>query len=129
NLKACPAIVSNLDVYHGYPSYLEVRLTASLYHPSILTIGTEDVQFNIVYKGQVIGQAQIAKLILVPVVNSVPIVCATTPREVLPPLLNCIQNATSVIQVEGQFGSTPIASLQQALGGISQLLLIETTHE
>ncbi|KAK0556955.1 hypothetical protein OC846_000799 [Tilletia horrida] len=122
NLKACPAIVSNLDVYHGYPSYLEVRLTASLYHPSILTIGTEDVQFNIVYKGQVIGQAQIAKLILVPVVNSVPIVCATTPREVLPPLLvrKCMRTASR---------TPPPSSRSRALGGISQLLLIETTHE
>ncbi|KAK0546638.1 hypothetical protein OC846_005187, partial [Tilletia horrida] len=144
NLNARPAIVSNLDVYHGYPSYLEIRLTTTLYNPSNLTIGTGDVQFNTVYNGQVIGQAQIANLVLVPGVNTVPTVLRYDPSGAAATaagtqvLENYIQNVTSVVQVEGYSGSTPIASLQQALGGISlrtdipslgKLLIVATSLE
>ncbi|KAK0556496.1 hypothetical protein OC844_005834 [Tilletia horrida] len=125
NLNARPAEVSNLDVTRGFPDYLLLSLTTTLFNPSNLTVGTGDVTFNTVYKGQVIGQVVINDLVLRPGVNVVPTQLRFDPqggaaisagREVLE---NYVANLTSTVSVAGSRDSTPIASLKQAISGIS----------
>ncbi|KAE8213110.1 hypothetical protein CF327_g3310 [Tilletia walkeri] len=124
NLNARPAVVSQLDVFRGYPDYLEIRLITSLFNPSNITIGTGTVQFNTDYQGQVIGQAVLTDLVLVPGVNEVPTQLRYAPRgnaataAGVQVLENYVQNITSRVTVDGYPGSTPIDSLKQALSGI-----------
>ncbi|KAK0559809.1 hypothetical protein OC844_004162, partial [Tilletia horrida] len=144
NLNARPAVVSNLDVFRGFPSYLEITLTTTLFNPSNITIGTGDVQFNTEYQNQVIGQAVINNLVLVPGPNDVPTQLRYAPQGNAANaagklvLENYIQNVTSTVVVAGYSGSTPIASLKQALSGIElrtdipslgKLLIIQTALE
>ena len=141
NLNARPVIASDLDVKHGYKSYLLITLTATLYNPSHITIGTGDVSFNLQYKGHPIGTAQISNLVLVPGVNKVATNVHYSPhgsantaagQEMLEGYVQGIE-ATAVIV--GSKDTTPIASLKEALSGIKlstkipplhQLLIIET---
>ncbi|KAE8229507.1 hypothetical protein CF326_g5523 [Tilletia indica] len=125
NLNARPAEVTNLDVARGFPDYLLLSLTTTLYNPSNLTVGTGDVRFNTVYKGQVIGQVVLNNLILTPGNNVIPAqlrfqprgnAAITAGREVLE---NYVANLTSTVSVSGSRDSTDIASLKQALSGIS----------
>lgn len=52
NLNARPAIVSDLDVVHGYPDYLEITINVALFNPSDITIGTGTVQFDVLFQGE-----------------------------------------------------------------------------
>ncbi|KAK0522484.1 hypothetical protein OC834_006266 [Tilletia horrida] len=142
NLNARPAVVSNLDVARGFPDYLLLTLTTTLYNPSNLTVGTGDVTFNTVYQGQVIGQVVINNLVLQPGENVVPTQLRFDPqggaaiaagRQVLE---NYVANLTSTVSVDGSRDSTPIDSLKEALAGISlnaavpalnKLLIVSTT--
>ncbi|PWN53595.1 hypothetical protein IE53DRAFT_140447 [Violaceomyces palustris] len=140
NLNARPAVVSNLDVYHGYPSYLLITITATLFNPSQITIGTGDVSFDLYFQGQKIGQAIIRNLVLVPGVNDIPTEvryqpqggAATAAGQLL--LENYVQGIVSDTVIQGTRDTTPIESLKQALSGIQlkasipalqQLLIIE----
>ncbi|KAL9935874.1 hypothetical protein V8E36_005451 [Tilletia maclaganii] len=125
NLNARPAIVADLDVTQGFPEYLLLSLTTTLFNPSNLTVGTGTVSFNTLYKGQVIGQVVIPNLVLVPGENVIPTQLRFNPqggaavaagREVL---TNYVANLTSSVSVAGSRDATPIASLKEALSGLS----------
>ncbi|CAD6924941.1 unnamed protein product [Tilletia controversa] len=124
NLNARPAVVSQLDVYHGYSDFLEIRLVTTVFNPSNLTIGLGTVQFNTDFQNQVIGQAVLTDLVLVPGVNDLPTQLRYAPRgnaataAGVQVLENYVQNVTSRVTVDGYPGSTPIDSLKQALSGI-----------
>lgn len=66
NLNARPANVSNLDVYHGYPTYLQINVDTTLYNPSDTTVGAGDVTFAVLFQNNVIGQALIKDIVLPP---------------------------------------------------------------
>lgn len=146
-LNARPAIVSNLDVYHGYPDYLqingsylslsflllflavgsftriEITAIASLYNPSNITIVTGDVSFTLTFQGAVIGSAQITALTLVPGVNAVPTAVHYQPSAATQAngevlLENFVQGILSETIIEGSATTTSIKSLQPALATI-----------
>ncbi|EPQ29604.1 uncharacterized protein PFL1_02823 [Pseudozyma flocculosa PF-1] len=140
NLGARPVTVSDLDVYHGYPSYLLIKITATLFNPSDITIGTGDVVFDLYFMGKKIGTANIYNLVLVPGENRVPTDVKYSPQgaanvaagQML--LENYVQGIVSDTIIQGTRDTTPIESLKQALSGISlkasipplnQLLIIQ----
>ncbi|KAJ1032418.1 hypothetical protein NDA16_000444 [Ustilago loliicola] len=124
NLNARPAIVSNLDVYHGYPSYLQINVDTTLFNPSHITIGTGDVSFDVQFLGRKIGTAVIRGLVLVPGVNIVPTEVRYSPqgaentRAGQTLLENYVQGIVSNTIIQGTRDTTPIESLKQALSGI-----------
>ena len=121
NLNARPVVTSDLDVKHGYKSYLLITLKASLYNPSHITIGTGDVSFNLQYKNHPIGTAEISGLILKPGVNNISTSVHYSPHgssnvaagQNL--LENYVQGVISTARILGSRDTTPIASLKEAL--------------
>ncbi|KAJ9479823.1 hypothetical protein PHBOTO_003303 [Pseudozyma hubeiensis] len=124
NLNARPAIVSNLDVFHGYPSYLQINVDTTLFNPSHITIGTGDVTFDVYYLNRMIGTAVINGLVLVPGVNIVPTEVRYSPQGAANTragqtlLENYVQGIVSNTIIQGTTDTTPIESLKQALSGI-----------
>lgn len=124
NLNARPAVVSDLDVVHGYPTYLLITVNTLLFNPSDITIGAGDVSFAVLFQNNVIGNAVIRDILLKPGDNLVPTQINYMPvgaqnvasGQVL--LENYVQNVTSDTTVAGTTQTTPIDSLKIALGGI-----------
>ncbi|KAN0059778.1 hypothetical protein ACQY0O_008352 [Thecaphora frezii] len=142
NLNARPVVVSDLDVNHGYPTYLLIKITATLFNPSDITIGTGDVAFDLYFMDRKIGTANINNLVLVPGENRVPTDVHYQPQGSANVaagqrlLENYVQGVVSDTVIQGTQQTTPIASLKQALSGISlkasipplkQLLIIQTS--
>lgn len=125
NLNSVPAKVANLDVLHGYPTYLDVRITTYLTNPSDISIGAGDVSFGALFTNRVIGTALINDIFLVPGNNSIPTqllympIGAENVRAGQTVLENYVQNITSDAVVAGTSQTTPIDSLKQGLGQIS----------
>lgn len=125
NLGARPANVSNLDVVHGYPTYLEITVDTALYNPSDTTVGAGDVSFGVLFQDDLIGTALINNIVLVPGVNNVPTqinympIGSTNVASGQLLLENYVQNVTSDALVAGNDQTTPIPSLLQGLSGIS----------
>lgn len=122
-LDASPVSVSNLDVASGTTEYLLITVDTILYNPSNLTIGTGDVSFEVQFEGATIGSALLTALIIVPgnvtyatSIHFEPTGSAVTQGKLL--LENYIQGVDSETTIQGSTGSTPIASLQQALSKI-----------
>ncbi|KAF8586733.1 hypothetical protein K439DRAFT_1631457 [Ramaria rubella] len=65
-LNSKPAVVSNLDVNHGFSDFLLIKVTTTLTNPSNLTIAMGDVAFMLIFENQNIGQVDISGLRLVP---------------------------------------------------------------
>lgn len=124
NLNAKPAIVSDLDVARGYPTYLLITVKVALFNPSAITIGAGDVRFALLFQDKPIGIAIIQSLILVPGTNIVSTQINYSPqgaenvRAGQALLDNYVQNITSSTIVAGTQQTTDIASLVQALSGI-----------
>jgi hypothetical protein len=125
NLNARPAIVSDLDVARGFPTYLLITVAVTLFNPSDITIGAGDVQFATLFQNRVIGRALINDILLVPGENRVPTQILYSPqgaenvRAGQTLLENYVQNITSDATVQGTSQTTPIPSLIQALSGIT----------
>ncbi|KII92866.1 hypothetical protein PLICRDRAFT_102438 [Plicaturopsis crispa FD-325 SS-3] len=122
-LTAKPALVSNLDVNHGYSDYLLIKVDTALYNPSNLTIGTGDVSFGLQFQGQTIGSAGLSNMIIKPGNLSYPTDVKYSPQggavsagQAL--LENYLQGVNSDTTILGSTESTPIASLQEALSEI-----------
>lgn len=49
-LNAQPVTVANLDVNHGYADYLLIKVDGTIYNPSNLTIGAEDVAMGLQFE-------------------------------------------------------------------------------
>ncbi|GAA6027071.1 hypothetical protein JCM8097_006088 [Rhodosporidiobolus ruineniae] len=134
-LNAQPATVSDLDVYHGYSSYLQINVNAHLYNPSNITIGTGDVAFGLVFQDQQIGTANIGNLVLVPGENVVATAVhyepsgssAKTAGQAL--LANYVQGTNSSTIIQGTDDTTPISSLKAALKSIQLGTIIPALHQ
>ncbi|WFC96532.1 hypothetical protein MBRA1_003193 [Malassezia brasiliensis] len=135
NLNARPVVTSNLDVKHGYKSYLLITLVASMYNPSPITIGTGDVSFSLQYKGRSIGTAEVSDLVLVPGVNKVSTNVHYSPHGAANVaagqnlLENYVQGIESTSTIIGSRDTTPIASLKEALSGIQLSTQIPPLHQ
>lgn len=122
--NARPANVTDLDVFHGYPSYLQINLNTHLYNPSDITIGTGDVQFQVLYNDHPIGPAAISNLVAVPTENVVPTALHYSPQGEANTaagqqvLNNYVGNVTTVAIVGGYDNSTQVPSLSEALQNI-----------
>ncbi|KAF8972948.1 hypothetical protein BDZ97DRAFT_1691577 [Flammula alnicola] len=122
-LNARPVTVSNLDVNHGFPDFLLIKVDSALFNPSNLTIGTGDVSFSLQFQDQTIGLADISNLVIVPGNASYPIDVHFAPQggavsagsALLQNFLDGVDAATTIA---GSTGSTPIESLQSALSQI-----------
>ncbi|GAA5969858.1 hypothetical protein JCM21900_004182 [Sporobolomyces salmonicolor] len=134
-LNAEPATVSDLDVYHGYSSYLQINVNAHLYNPSNITIGTGDVAFGLIFNSQQIGTADISNLVLVPGANTVPTNVHYQPSggsaQAAGQLLleNYVQGVNSSTIIQGTDSTTPIASLQDALKSIQLGTIIPALNQ
>ncbi|KEI38050.1 uncharacterized protein L969DRAFT_18838 [Mixia osmundae IAM 14324] len=123
-LNAQQTTVSDLDVFHGYPDYLQINVNAHIFNPSEITIGTGDVAFGLTFENTAIGTANIANLVLVPDQNVVATAVHYQPEgdaavAVGQQLLeNYVQAVPSDTIIVGSASTTPIESLQQALGTI-----------
>lgn len=125
NLNTRPTRVSDLDVVHGYPSYLQISVMVELFNPSDITIGAGDINFDTLFQQNLIGKSLINDIVLVPGVNMIPTEIHYMPRgsrnvasgQIL--LENYVQNVTSATNVAGSQDTTRIESLKKALGGIT----------
>ena len=113
----------SLDVFHGYPTYLQINANAHLFNPSQITIGTGDVAFDLSFMGAVIGTANIQNLVLVPGENVVATAVHYMPEGSAQPvgqllLENFVQRIVSTTTIIGTTDTTPIDSLKEALSTI-----------
>lgn len=128
--NARPANVSDLDVVHGYSSYLQIDLNAHLFNPSDITISTGDVQFQTLYDNHPIGPAVITNLMAVPAENSIPASLRYNPQGNAnvqagqTVLNNYVGNVTTEAVIAGYDNSTQVPSLSTALQGIRLNTLI-----
>ncbi|KAK7064212.1 hypothetical protein R3P38DRAFT_3165227 [Favolaschia claudopus] len=128
-LNTRPVTVANLDVNHGFPDHLLIKVDSALFNPSNLTIGTGDVSFNLGFQDQTIGTADISNLVIKPGNASYPINVNYAPQGSAAAagqklLENFLQGVDSDTAIAGTTGSTPINSLKTAL---SQILLKPVT--
>lgn len=135
NLNARPAYVQNLDVRHGYKSYLLITANSFLYNPSHLTVGTGDVSFDLLFKGRKIGNVELDDLVIEPGVNKRFTKVKYQPQgsenvaagqEMLE---NYVQGIESKTIIKGTSGTTDIVSLKQALAGIELTVMIPPLHK
>ncbi|TKY86943.1 hypothetical protein EX895_004231 [Sporisorium graminicola] len=125
NLNARPTTISDLDVFHGFPSYVQINANAELFNPSHITIGAGDVTFDVIFLGAKVGTAVINALVLVPGVNKIATQVRYSPQGAANVatgqklLQNYIQGVISTVQIQGSSSTTPIASLQQGLSGVT----------
>ncbi|KAI8977823.1 hypothetical protein BD414DRAFT_466746 [Trametes punicea] len=119
-LSAKPALVSSLDVNHGFPDYLLIKANSSLFNPSNITLGAGDIAFSLLFQDDVIGHADLSNLVIVPGnatyaidVHYQPQGGAVASGQKM--LENYLQGVTSATTIQGSTGSTPIESLQLAM--------------
>ncbi|KAJ3724969.1 hypothetical protein DFJ43DRAFT_1197841 [Lentinula guzmanii] len=118
-----PVTVNDLDVNHGFPDYLLIKVSSPLTNPSNLTIGAGDVSFGLQFEDQTIGSAVLNDLIIVPGTASYAIDVQYSPQggavtagQTL--LENFLQGINSDTSIAGSTSSTPIQSLQEAMSEI-----------
>ncbi|CDO73852.1 hypothetical protein BN946_scf185016.g9 [Trametes cinnabarina] len=119
-LNTKPALVSSLDVNHGFPDYLLIKANSSLFNPSNITLGAGDIAFSLFFNGDVIGEADLSDLVIVPGNSSYAINVLYKPQgnavaSGQKMLENYLQGVTSATAIQGTTGSTPIESLQLAM--------------
>jgi len=135
NLNARPATVSDLDVYHGYKSYLLIKVNAHLYNPSHITVGTGDVSFGLQFQSHTIGSADINDLIIQPGLNNIPTDVHYSPQGSentaagQKMLENYVMGVVSTAIIQGSSSTTDIGSLKKALAGIRLTTQIPPLHQ
>ncbi|KAF8629168.1 hypothetical protein AX17_005753 [Amanita inopinata Kibby_2008] len=122
-LDVVPPRVTHLDVNHGYPDFLLIKVDSSLFNPSMLTIGTNDVSFSLQFQEQTIGSANLKNLVIIPGNVTYPIDVHYAPQggavsagHVL--LQDFLQGIDTETTIAGTRDSTPIESLKDALSEI-----------
>lgn len=141
-LNARPVTVSDVDVFRGFSSYIQINANAALFNPSSeafrnralfrtltsrtdLTIGAGDVTLDVIFQGEKIGVAIIPDLLLRPNENLLATKvryqptggASTVAGQQL--LANYVQGVLSDLVIAGSSSTTPIASLQAALGAVA----------
>ncbi|EJD03283.1 uncharacterized protein FOMMEDRAFT_168292 [Fomitiporia mediterranea MF3/22] len=122
-LNTKPATVSNLDVNHGFPDFLLIKVSTQLFNPSNLTIGTGDVSFGLQFENEDIGSAIVSDMIIIPGsanystdVHYQPQGGAVAAGQQM--LENFLQGIDSDTTIVGSTDTTPIDSLKLALSEI-----------
>ena len=123
-LAAKPALVTSLDVNHGFPDYLLIKVDSSLFNPSNLTLGTGDVAFDLQFNGDTIGEADASNLLILPGNQSYALDVHYQPQGSAVAsgqkmLENFLQGVTSASTIRGTTHSTDIESLQLAMSKIN----------
>ncbi|KAK7690332.1 hypothetical protein QCA50_006989 [Cerrena zonata] len=123
-LSERPVTVSGLDVNHGFPDFLLIKVNTALFNPSNLTIGTGDVSFALQFQNSVIGEADLSQMVIKPGnqsyatdVHYAPQGDAMSAGRAL--LQNFLQGVDVDTTISGSLDSTPIQSLKLALSKIS----------
>ncbi|KDQ27871.1 hypothetical protein PLEOSDRAFT_1112748 [Pleurotus ostreatus PC15] len=122
-LNTRPVTVSGLDVNHGFPDFLLIKVDSALFNPSNLTVGTGDVSFALQFQDQTVGSADINGLVIQPGNASYPIDVHYAPQGAAQQagrtlLQNFLQGVDSDTAISGNTGSTTIGSLKSALSQI-----------
>ncbi|KAI0668274.1 hypothetical protein C8Q78DRAFT_1081656 [Trametes maxima] len=125
-LNTKPALVSSLDVNHGFSDHLLIKANSSLFNPSNITLGKHgagDIGFSLLFQNDVIGQADLNNLVIVPGNASYAIDVLYKPQggavasgQKL--LENYLQGVVSGTSIQGSTDSTPIESLRLAMSNI-----------
>lgn len=135
NLAARKVTVSDLDVYHGYKSYLLIKLNAYLYNPSVITILVKDTSLPLYFENHNIGTAVIKMLKLEPGLNKVPTDVHYEPHGAenkasgQKMLENYVQGIKSEAEIRGSRSATDVESLKEALSGIKLPTTIPPLHQ
>ncbi|KAI0370690.1 hypothetical protein BV20DRAFT_966193 [Pilatotrama ljubarskyi] len=122
-LNTKPALVSSLDVNHGFADYLLIKANSSLFNPSNITLGAGDIAFSLLFQDDVIGEADLSNLVIVPGNASYAIDVLYKPQggavaSGQKMLENYLQGVTSATTIQGSTGSTPIESLKLAMSNM-----------
>ncbi|RDX40651.1 hypothetical protein OH76DRAFT_1365915 [Lentinus brumalis] len=119
-LNAEPALVTALDVNHGFESFLLIKVNSSLFNPSNITLGAGDIAFGLLFNDDLIGSADLSNLVIIPGnetyaidVHYQPEGSAVASGQKM--LENYIQGVESDTTIQGSTDSTPIESLQLAM--------------
>lgn len=122
-LNTKPVTVSNLDVNHGFPDFLLIKVDSTLFNPSNLTIGTGDVSFNLEFQDKTVGTANIQDLVITPGsvepaidVHFAPSGDAVSAGRTM--LQNFLQGINVDTAIAGSTSATNIQSLKPALSQI-----------
>ncbi|SCV70806.1 BQ2448_3568 [Microbotryum intermedium] len=124
SLNARPTVVSDVVVYQGFPTYLQINADASLYNPSNVTVITNDVTFGLSFMDQIIGSVIIGDLLLIPGTNNIGTEVRYMPQTAaqvvagMELLANFIEGNVSDVIIAGTSTTTPYGSLSEALGKI-----------
>ncbi|RPD70056.1 hypothetical protein L226DRAFT_261105 [Lentinus tigrinus ALCF2SS1-7] len=119
-LNTEPALVTGLDVNHGFASYLLIKVNSSLFNPSNITLGAGDISFGLQFGGDTIGAADLSNLVIVPGNQTYAIDVHYQPEggalaSGQKMLENYLQGVESDTTIQGSTDSTPIESLQLAM--------------
>ncbi|THU88646.1 hypothetical protein K435DRAFT_866116 [Dendrothele bispora CBS 962.96] len=132
-----PVTVSDLDVNHGFPDFLSIKVNTALFDPSNLTVGSGDVSLtlqyhllsSIKYTNAVIGEADLSDMVIKPGnqtyptdVHYAPQGAAVSAGRAL--LENFLQGVDVDTTISGSTDSIPIESLKAAL---TQIVLSPVT--
>ncbi|KAK7460804.1 hypothetical protein VKT23_008733 [Stygiomarasmius scandens] len=128
-LNEKPVTVNDLDINHGFPDFLLIKVNTALFNPSNLTIGTGDVSFTLQYQNTAIGEADLSDMVIKPGNQTYPTDVHYAPqggavavgRQLLE---NVLQGVDVDTTISGSTDSTPIESLKTAL---SQIVLSPVT--
>ncbi|KAA1471743.1 hypothetical protein DENSPDRAFT_133322 [Dentipellis sp. KUC8613] len=122
-LNTRPTIVETLDVNHGFPDYLLIKVNSTLFNPSNITLAAGDVAFGLFFQDQEIGTADIGNILILPGndtyaidVHYQPEGGAVSTGQLL--LENYLQGVTSDTAIQGTQDTTPIDSLKLAMSEI-----------
>ncbi|KAI0354382.1 hypothetical protein OH77DRAFT_1404952 [Trametes cingulata] len=126
-LNTKPALVSSLDVNHGFPDHLLIKANSSLFNPSNITLGKLNISYAVpVFRR---GTATLtvrdiqSNLVIVPGNASYAIDVLYKPQggavaSGQKMLENYLQGVTSATTIQGTTGSTPIESLKLAMSNM-----------
>ncbi|SGY79107.1 BQ5605_C008g05044 [Microbotryum silenes-dioicae] len=135
SLNARPTVVSDLVVYQGFPTYLQINADAALYNPSNVTVITNDVTFGLSFMDQIIGSVVIGDLLLIPGTNNLGTEVRYMPQTAaqvvagMELLANFIEGNVSDVIIAGTSTTTPYGSLSEALGKIQIKASIPPIHQ
>ncbi|KAI0710861.1 hypothetical protein C8Q76DRAFT_623714 [Earliella scabrosa] len=122
-LDAEPSIVTSLDVNRGFPNFLLIKVTSSLFNPGNITLGSGDVSFGLLFQNDVIGTADLDNLVILPGNETYAIDVHYQPKggavaSGQKMLENYLQGIDSSTTIQGSTDSTYVESLQRAMSNI-----------
>jgi hypothetical protein len=121
-LNSTATVINSLDVTGGQADYLELGINVTMANPSDFSISTGDVSFAMMSESTTLGAVILKNLTLNRGSNDLTAVAQFDPKssQVGQDLLSSfVMGSDNSVQIAGQEGSTPIASLADALKDVS----------